>query len=375
MFTRHKYRLYPNKQQISVLLQTLDLCREVYNAGLQERRDAWKKQQINISRYDQQNQLPEIKKIRPELCLIHSQVLQNTVGRLERAFKGFFRRCKSGQSPGFPRFKNKKSYNSFTYPQYGKKGFKVFENKIVLGKIGKIKTKGHRPINGKIKTLTVKLENDKWYATVCIEQDFPKLPKNHKSVGIDMGITDLATFSDGTVIENPKFYQKQQRKLRILSRSVARKKKGGSNRKKAVKRLRNLHEKIRNQREDYLHKATTKIINDYDTIAIEDIKVANLASGMLAKSFNDVSWGSFTEKLTYKAERAGRSVVKVDPRGTSQTCICGNKVPKQLKDRWHNCQDCGLSEARDLVSAKVILQRARAGLLDANVEAVSSSVV
>ena len=368
----HKYRFYPTKQQHTLLLQTLYYCREVYNSALQERRDAWVKQRVNINRYDQQNQLPEIKKIRPDLVLVYSQVLQDVLGRLDKTFKVFFRRCKSGQTTGFPRFKNKKSYNSFTYPQ---DGFKIFEKKIVLGKIGKIKTKGHRPINGKIKTLTVKLENDKWYATVCVEQDFPKLPKTHKSVGIDMGITDLATFSDGTVITNPKFYQTQQRKLRVLQRSVARKKKGSINRKKSVKKLRNLHEKIRNQREDYLHKATTKIINDYDGIAIEDISVKNLSRGILAKQFNDASWTSFTQKLTYKAERAGRQVIKVDPRGTSQTCICGNKVPKGLKDRWHNCQACGLSEARDLVSAKIILQRARVAPLDVNVGVVIPSVV
>ena len=351
----YKFRIYPSKAQITKLDNTLDLCRELYNAALQERRDAWKLNRINITRYVQSAQLPEIKQSRPDLNAVYAQVLQDVLKRVDTSFQNFFRRVKSGQKPGFPRFQGKHRYNSFTYPQGG---FNLTDNgKLRLSKIGDVKIKLHREVIGKVKTLTISKDScGKWFVCFSVETKAEPLPKTNEAVGIDVGIESFATLSDGTQIDNFKYYESTQKKLRVAQRRVARRKKGSNRRRKAVAMLRSIHQQIHNQRNDFQHKLSTELIRQYDLIAVEDLNILGMSKGILAKQIHDVSWSSFFQKLKYKAESAGKMLIEVAPHWTSQDCsACGERVKKDLSVRQHICSNCGLSLHRDHNAALNIL--------------------
>ena len=352
MHKTFKYRLYPTKRQAETLGFHLDLCRELYNAAIQERRDAWKITRVSVGFNQQAAQLSEIKSDRPEVASVYSQVLQDVLRRVDKNFQAFFRRVKIGGAPGFPRFRPASRYDSLTYPQLG---FALETNRLKLSKIGHIKIKLHRAVEGKIKTLTLKREAGRWYACFSVACGTKLLAESPEVIGIDVGLTTFATLSDGTEIGNPRHYLEAQAQLRKGQRKVARRKKGSHRRRKAIRLLQRAHAHVRNQRSDFHHKASRSLVERYGFIAVEDLNIKGLASGMLAKSINDASWSSFIAKLAYKAEEAGRVLVKVDPRGTSQTCLCGASVPKTLSQRWHQCDQCGLSAPRDHVSAQVIL--------------------
>ena len=351
----YKYRLYPTKRQSSSLESTLSICRELYNAALQERRDAWRINRKNINYFEQSAQLVGIKEIRPELKGVYGQVLQDTLRRVDKAFKAFFGRVRRKAKAGFPRFQSSSRYDSFTYPQHG---FSVHGSKLNLSKIGKVKIKLHRPIEGEIKTLTIKRSADRWFACFSVQCEAKPLPARAESIGVDVGLSAFATLSDGTWIDNPRYYEEAQKKLRRAQRKVARRKKGSNRRRKAVLLLQRASEHIRNQRSDFHHKVSRLLVNSYGLIAVEDLNIKGLASGMLAKSVNDAGWGNFLNMIAYKAESAGRQFVKVNPSGTSQTCLCGAHTPKTLSQRWHQCSSCGLTSNRDHVSAQLILTRA-----------------
>jgi putative transposase len=250
----------------------------------------------------------------------------------------------------------------------------IEDSRLMLSKIGSIKIKQHRPIDGKIKTCTVKREAGYWYVFFSCEVEPALLPPSDECIGIDVGLKSFATLSDGFEVENPRHYHKAQDKLRIAQRKVSRRNKRSNRRRKAVVLLQRAHAHIRNQRSDFHHKLARLLVNQYGFIAIENLNIQGLASGMLAKSVTDAGWSSFIAKLSYKAAEAGRQLIEVDPRGTSQTCTCGHLVPKTLRDRWHECPVCGLSADRDHVSAQVILYRARTGPSGRNVEEVISCV-
>lgn len=347
----------PSKAIVAKFEHHLDLCRELYNAALAERRDAWKLERKNINYQDQQNQLPEIKEIREDLKDVYSQVLQDALKRLDKTFKAFFARVKRGEKCGFPRFKGKNRYDSFTFPQ-ATGGFRLDGDCLHLSKIGKVKIRLSRTMQGKVKTCTIKREVSGWFVIFTVETNKEILPKTGKSIGIDAGIESFITLSDSTQIENFKYYERSQKKLRVAQRSVSRKKKGSKSRRKAVIKLRKIHEKIKNQRSDFAHKISTRIVKDFDVIAIEDLNILGMSKGILSKQIHDAAWNSFFQKLTYKAENAGKKLIKVNPNGTSQTCICGASVKKDLSVRWHHCLSCGYKNHRDIVSAKVILSRA-----------------
>ncbi len=342
----------PSKIVQANLEQTLYLCRQLYNASLQERRDAYQINRISINYQARQNQLPEIKVTNPEYKSIHSQVLQNVLKRCERAFDGFFRRIKAKQTSGFPRFKGQNRYDSFCYPQTG---FSLTGDKLTLSKIGKVKIKLSRAVVGKIKTCTIKKEINKWFVMFTVETAPEILPKTGNQVGIDAGIENFATLSDGTQIDNWKYYESSQKELRRVQRSVARKKKSGQNRKKAVLKLRKIHQQIKNRRSDFQHKLSTHLVKEFDFIAIEKLNVIGLCKGILSKQVHDVSWSSFFGMIRYKAANAGKELKEVSPNYTSQTCLCGHREKKTLAVRWHNCLKCGLSVHRDILSSKIIL--------------------
>ena len=356
----YKYRIYPTKEQTKKLEKTLEICRKLYNDCLSERRRYYEENGKGLSRLTQQKLLKERKKKEPYLMGVHSQVLQNVLFRVEHAFNLFFQRLKSkGQKAGYPRYKGKNRYDSFTYPQ--QPGFRVENGKLKLSKIGTLKIKLHRPIQGEMKTCTIKREIDRWYA--CISCEIPDNGKERTPtsfVGIDVGIENFATLSNGEKIPNPKNLLKQEKKLKRAQRKLSRKKKGSRNREKQRIKVAKIHRKIKNQRNDFLHKLSRKIVDNFSFIAVENLSIQKmLKNSFFAKYIQDASWGQFVNYLCYKAEEAGSKVVKVDPYGTSQLCSrCLREVPKTLSTRTHECPYCGLEIDRDHNSAILILQRA-----------------
>ena len=352
-----KYRIYPTNTQEQIILETLEHCRLLYNRLLGERKDAYAKFQHTLSVYTQINSFPVRKDVIPALTSIYAQVLQDVARRLDKAFQAFFRRMKKGEKPGYPRFKPIAGYHSFTYPQ---KGWKFLNNKIHLSKIGVVRMKRHRPIEGKIKTCSVIAKNGRYYVSFSCEVDTHALPATDAVVGIDLGLKHLAITSDGEFFEHPRFLRKSERKLKYLQRQVSRRKKGSKRRKKATRMLARLHEHIANQRRNNAHKISRQLVNTYGLIAFEDLKILNMTQNHhLAKSIADAGWNQLIEFTTYKAESAGRRVVLVDPRNTSQLCSrCHVIVRKELKDRVHRCPHCGYVQDRDINAAENILQRA-----------------
>ena len=350
----YKYRLYPTAAQTTALAEQLGEACRLYNAALQERRDAYRYSGTSLTYYDQANQL---KAIRADgACeLANFSACQDVLRRVDQTFKAFFHRVTNGQKAGYPRFKSRRRFDSYTFPSYGD-GCRVTGARLYLQGVGHLKIKLHRPVSGSIKTVTVKREAGKWYVCLSVEHAAQALPETDTAVGLDMGLLSFATLSDGTTIDNPRCYRKAQAKLRRAQRRVARRKRGSHNRGKAVVLLQKAHAHVQNQRIDFHHKTARSLINTYGVIAVEALNIKGLASGMLAKSINDAGWSAFITKLGYKAAEAGRQVVQVNPHGTSQACLCGAPVPKTLSQRWHQCEQCGLSAARDHVSAQLILR-------------------
>jgi putative transposase len=230
------------------------------------------------------------------------------------------------------------------------------DRKLRLQSVGAVRVKLHRPIEGDIKTVTVKREAGKWYAVFSVECGLNTLPASNEQVGLDVGLTAFATLSDGTEIHNPRYYKEAEARLRRAQRKVARRKHGGNSRKKAVRELQRTHAHVRNQRGDFTHKVARALVALFGLIAIEQLNIKGLAGGMLAKSIHDAGWSSFIGKLACKAVEAGRVLVKVPANGTSQRCVCGAPNPKSLSQRWHHCKVCGLSVPRDHASALEILR-------------------
>ncbi|MDD5049444.1 MAG: transposase [Methanoregulaceae archaeon] len=353
-----KYRLYPTKSQITKMERTLDLCRWIYNQTLAYRKDAWETEGRSISKYETHNLLPGWKVEKPELAEVHSQVLQNVQERADLAFKAFFRRVKSGEKPGYPKFKGKGWYDSFTFPQ---SGFKLVSGKLRLSKIGDVKIKLHRPIEGKIKRLTIRrTSTGKWFACFSVEVDDPIKPpwKDGSMAGIDVGLESFATLSNGEKINNPRFFRSEEKALAKAHRRLSKCEKGTPERRKALKVVQRIHERIANRRYDFAHQISNQLVSKYGLIAFEDLSIKNmLKNHNLAKSISDAAWRMLVTTTSYKAESAGSIVVLVDPRNTSQLCSrCGLKVPKSLSERIHECPQCGLVMDRDENAAINILR-------------------
>ncbi|MEO8373120.1 MAG: transposase [Candidatus Solibacter sp.] len=352
----YKYRLLPTKPQADFLAMELQEAASLYNAAVQERTDAWKTCRKSINYYDQANQLKAMK-ADGCLTLTNFTCCQDVLRRVDKAFRAFFGRVKCGEKPGYPRYRSFRRYDSLTFPNSGN-GWRLLDSgKLRIHGAGHIKLNLHRPLEGTVKTVTIKREAGRWFACFSVERDAARLPATDSATGIDVGLNSFAVLADGTAIKNPRYYRNAQARLRRCQRKVARRKKGSNRRRKAVRLLQRAHVHVRNQRADFHHKESRKLVNEYGVIAVEDLNVKGLAGGLLAKSVHDAGWSMFLAMIVYKAACAGRRVIQVDPRGTSQTCTCGQRVPKTLADRWHACPACGLSASRDHVSAQVILQR------------------
>ncbi len=349
MLKTYKYRLYPTKKQKDKLDWTLETCRILYNSCLVDRNRHYEQTGKGLSRIDQQKILVRDKKNIEYLTNIHSQVLQDVLFRIEKAYKAFFRRIKEKKGKaGYPRFKNYGRYDSITYTQ---SGFGIDDTgKLSLSKIGHIKIKQHRQINGIIKTCAIKKEIDKWYVCFSVEYKPIARPIPDKQIGIDMGIKSFAVLSGGKVIDNPKYLMLSEERLIRKQRRLPRKKKGSNNRKKAITVVAKAHKKVSNQRKDFQHKLSRKIVDNYGVIAVEDLQIKNMVKNHnLAKSIHDAGWGQFLSFLTYKAEEAGSYVEKVNPRYTSMMCrICHNiNYDLTLADRVWTCPFCNTVHDRD----------------------------
>ncbi len=357
-----QFRLRPTKKQSRLLQEQLDECRWLYNELLSQRKLAHEELDLSLSKYQQNMFMPLLKEERTSLSKVHSQVLQNVADRLDKAFQAFFRRCKAGEKLGFPRFRGLHRYNSFCFPQTG---FALCGKEICLSKIGKMRIKMHRLVQGRIKTCTLKrTASGEWDIFLSCEIETAPLPPQQEMVGIDMGLESFATLSNGSKIENPRFFKKGESKLAKAQRKLSKLKKGTKERRKAGKVVAKIHERIKNQRRDFCHKEAKRIVDRYQFICIEDLNIKKMMEGShLGKGIADVSWNQFRQVLTYKAEEAGRRVELVNPAYTSQKCSqCGYLEPKELSNRIHRCTYCGYTAHRDFNAALNILALGLDGL-------------
>ncbi len=361
MLKSFQFRVYPTKQQHRQLNMLLETARRLYNNALAERRDAYQNDGKTLNYYDQANKLKAKRKEDPYLAQLNFSACQDVLRRLDKAFKAFFRRVKAGEKPGYPRFKGKGRYDSITFPSYGD-GCKVKDNRLYLQNVGLLKVKWHRQIEGKIKTVTIRRKVDKWFVSFSCEVEPTPLAPCSEAVGIDLGVKHLVITSDGEFYKHPKFLRDAERKLKRKQRAVSRKKKGSNRRRKAVRDLARLYQHIANQRKDYAHKVSRKLVNRYGLIAFENLNVQGMVKNhRLAKSIVDAAWNQLVQFTMYKAEEAGRRVVLVDPKNTSQLCSnCGEIVPKKLSERVHRCEHCRYVQDRDVNAAQNILKRALA---------------
>jgi putative transposase len=280
-----------------------------------------------------------------ERIIIYSQVLQNTLKRLDRSFQNYFR------GNGYPRFKGRNRYDTFTYPQ---KGYDIEDGKLNLSKIGCIRIFQHREIEGKIKTCTIKKDVDQWYAIFTTENDreIQKVSVETK-IGIDVGLKSLLTMSDGSQIEPPKYLRVSEEKLVKEQKKLSKKKLRSKNRNKQRIVVARVHRKVRNQRKDFAHKTARQLVDHYDLIVFEKLQIKNMVQNhCLAKSISDAGWGQLQTFTEYKAEEAGKKCEFVVANGTSQECcICGNVEHLTLVDRVFRCSKCGNTKDRDYNAA------------------------
>jgi len=365
------FRIYPTKSQIRQMERSLELCRQVYNRTLAERKQVYEETGKTLSKYALNNLLPQWKVENTEYNEVFSQTLQEVQERVDLAFKHFFRRVKNGEKPGYPRFKGKGWYDSFTYPQMG---FKLKNNHIYLSKIGDVYVKFHRQIEDNVKRITVRRTAcNKWYVCLTIEvEDTPTpIADLNKVVGIDVGLANFATMSNGTFIPNPRFFRAEEKELARVQRKLSKASKGTTERQKARKVVQLVHERIANKRYNFAHQISRQLVGNYSFIAFEDLNIKNMIKNhCLAKSIADVSWNMLINMTKYKAESAGSVVVLVNPANTSKMCSrCGLLVEKTLADRVHKCDSCDLVMDRDHNAAINIL---RLGLQSVGIETVEA---
>ena len=350
MLIAYKYRMYPDEEQIEMFLKHFGACRFVYNWSLEQKIKAYETDKTSLSCYDLNSMLPDLKKEIEWLKEVNAQSLQQTQKRLDSAFKRFFREKK-----GFPKFKSRKNpIQSFQVPQSYIVDFDT--NQIRLPKLGWVKTTIHRTFEGTLKTATVSMTaTGKFFISVLVE-DGRATPEKESfgydsTIGLDVGITDFVTMSDGTKIYNPKFLKSSLQRLKVLQRRVSRKKKGSKNRDRARQAVALQHEMITNQRKDFLHKLTTKLIRENQAIAIETLNVAGMMKNhCLAQAIGDVSWSEFFRQLGYKCERYGKTLLRIGQfEPSSKICnVCGS-INRDLKlsDREWTCANCGSLHDRD----------------------------
>ena len=358
----YRYRLYPNRSQVEALDTLLESHRRLYNLVLRERRDVYAAEGRCVSYGEQSARFREIRKVLASFAATNFSSGQATLRRLDRAFGAFFRRVRSGDTPGYPRFRPEDRFSTVEFPSYGD-GCRLKGNgRLYLQHVGHLKVKLHRPIGGAIKTVSVKRSCGKWYVIFCCDVgDASEATGDGSAVGIDLGLKNFLVTSDeeDCFVEPPRCYRRAQKKLRRAQRSVSRKKRGSRRRSKVREKVAQLHEKVANQRRDFHHKQARKLVDAHGLIFHEALNVKGIARSRLAKPTLDAGWASFLNILSYKAEEAGTRVIVVDPRNTTQACSsCGTvpEVKKTLSERVHSCATCGYIADRDVNAALNILR-------------------
>jgi putative transposase len=360
MLLSYRFRLYPNRGQRQEMDRILEIHRQLYNAALQERRVAWQKCQVSLSYRDQAGQLKGLREFDDDAAWLNYSSIQQTLRRLDHAYRAFFRRVKAGEAPGYPRFKGRGWFKSVRYV-YGD-GIRLKEGRLYIQKVGLVRIFQHRaiPDGAKIKMVVLKRDNlGNWYAIFQLEWPDPEPDAiTDPAVGIDMGLTSFATLSTGEQFDNPRWFRASEEKLAILQRRRARCQRGSGQYRELMRQIRRLHQHIANQRRDFQHKVSTELVRRFGLIAVEDLNVKGLCRSHVAKSMGDAGWGYFLAMLSYKAEKAGKKLVKVNPSHTSQVCSgCGRCVQHHLSERLHFCPHCDLVLNRDHNAALNVLGR------------------
>ncbi len=353
------------------MLRTLEACRRLWNDALSHRRERWQNGRRSTSYNYQQWILTAERHADPELGALYSQVAQDVLHRLDRAFKAFFE-----QRAGYPKFSKFRDWGSFTYPQAYNGSVKpdARRRRLFLSKVGNVKAVFHRPLprGSRLKTCTVVREpNGEWYASLVHEEIVPLqniMPPNLSvtmimtPIGIDLGLLSLIATSDGEKVEHPRFLKKTEKRLKHIQRVLSRKEKGSNNWFKARQRVASQHARVRHQRLDFNHKLSTRLVRGHGFIAFEDLKVRNMVRNhALAKSIHDAGWGQLVRLTEYKASKAGKLVVRVEPAYSTQECFfCGALNPVDLSVREFACWGCGIILDRDVNAARIVLRRALA---------------
>lgn len=355
MLQTYRYRLYPTKKQQTTLSEILWVAYWLYNRALDYRRKRWNESRHFVNYYEQASMWRDWRNEEPgenSLRLLNMSAGQQVLRRLDGNYKQFLKGKR-----GIPRFKKASRFNSVNYKPGD--GAQIKANRLYVQNVGLIKVRWHRELpDGKLKNIILLRKPSGWYVLLQIDlAEQPVEKSTNPPVGVDMGITHALALSDGRFFDNPKSLQASLKKLRVLQRSISRKKRGGKNRRKAVQKVARLHEHIANQRSDWWHKTTRKLVDTYGTIALEDLSLKfMLQNGHLSRSAHDVGLGMFRSLLDYKAIMAGVEVIAVNPRNTSQVCSgCGSIILKDLSVRVHVCPDCNLVLDRDVNAARNIL--------------------
>lgn len=379
------FRLRPTARQHIALNACLDAHRELYNAALQERRDAWAHNKTRINYGAQSAQLSEIRRVRSDQGVWSFSSQQATLRRLNKAFDGFFRRVKAGQTPGYPRFKGKARFDSVGWPKDGDGArWLPDQQRVYLQGIGQVKVTVHRRVQGRVKTIAVKRLGQRWMLVLsCDDVPANPLPATGAQVGIDLGVLTYATMSDGTAVENPRWARQAAAQLEAAQQRLTRAKRGSNDRRRKRETVAARHRKIANRRKDFHHKQAGALVARYDLIVVEDLAITNMlrrakpkpdsqnpgqflpngaaAKSGLNRSISDAGWGQFVSILRAKAEDAGRTWIEVDPRHTSDRCeSCRHAAPEnRVSQAAFVCQRCGHAAPADEHAARNIL---RAGL-------------
>ncbi len=377
----YRYRLHPTVKQTNVLAEQLNYQRELYNAALEERIGAWTWERRSVSYFDQCRTLTGLKEVRPEVVACGVTLCRGTLKRLDHAFQGFFARAKRGDNPGFPRFKSAQRFDSLQWEDRASWRLKPDERRLRLHGIGEVKTNYHRSFEGIPKAITVKREGTKWWLNVrCVDVPARPLAPTGRKTGLDLGVVNLVTTSDGEFHQGDQFEAKAREKLAQAQRSLAPKQRGSNRRRRQVDAVARLHRKVKNQRMNAAHQLSRTLVNNYDLIVVEDLKIKNMvrspkakpdpdqpggylpngatAKAGLNRSIHDAGWATLLSLLSYKAESAGRTVVTVDARYTSQTCfVCGHvEAGNRVSQAVFRCCSCGHETHADVNAARNILR-------------------